>query len=301
MQVAVTGGTGFIGRDITEILLERGDAVKILTRDASRIPAQFRGHVEGVSWDSLDLGGVDAVINLAGENLFAKRWNEAQKEKILRSRIHATEQVIAAIERAAAGPRVLVNGSAVGYYGSHEDAEFDESSAPADDFLARVCVQWERAAAAARQHGCRVVPIRMGVVLDKNGGALERMLTPFRLFVGGPAGSGRQWMSWVHRRDVSRLFAFAIDHESLDEPLNATSPQPTRMSEFAKTLGKVLGRPSWLPAPGFALKLALGEVSDVILKGQRVLPKRTQEVGFEFEYPDLKKALEEILTEEVVP
>ncbi|MAE77897.1 MAG: TIGR01777 family protein, partial [Planctomycetes bacterium] len=238
--------------------------------------------------------------HLAGENLFSHRWNEEQKTRIRKSRIDGTRQVVEAIGRAEPRPRVLVSASAIGYFGPRADEELTETSAPGDDFLAGVCGDWEEASAAARAYGVRVVPLRIGVVLDNGGGALSRMATPFKMFVGGRAGSGRQWVSWVHRRDISRLVVFAIDHDSLDEPLNTTAPNPVRMVEFARTLGHSLGRPSWLPAPSFMLRLALGEVSDLILKGQRVLPKRALELGFEFEYGTLDSALEEIFTVEDV-
>jgi uncharacterized protein (TIGR01777 family) len=301
MQIAVTGGTGFVGRDVVEVLLERGDAVRVVSRDPGSLPVPFRGHVEVVPWSSLDLSGCDAVVHLAGENIFSRRWNAAAKDEIRKSRVESTQRVVEAIGRASPRPRVLVGASAVGYYGPRGDEQIDEGSPAGSDWLAQLCVEWERMVGGARAHGCRVVPVRIGVVLDEGGGALAKMLPPFRMFVGGPAGSGRQWMSWIHRRDVSRLVAFAIDHEAADGPMNATAPTPARMAEFARVLGKVLGRPSWLPTPGFALRLALGEVAGVILTGQQVLPRRALALGFEFLYPDLKRALEEILTEQVVP
>jgi len=301
MQIAVTGGTGFVGRDVVEVLLERGDAVRIVTRDPSRIPSPFHGHVQAIGWEDLDLSGVDGVVHLAGRNLFDKRWNDAEKTRIRDSRIEGTRQVVAAIARAEPKPRVLISASAIGYYGPHGDEELTEDAPAAADFLGQLSVDWEREASVAREHGCRVVLLRLGVVLDRDGGALTRMVPPFRFFVGGPVGSGRQWASWIHRRDVSRMVAFALDHEAVEGPVNATAPAPARMAELAKTIGRVLGRPSWLPAPGFALRLALGEVAGVVLEGQRVLPKRAVELGFEFEYPELRKALEEILAEVVVP
>lgn len=301
MKVMVTGGTGFVGRDIVEVLLERGDAVCIVTRSPDKLPTTFHGHVETCSWDEIDLSGFDAVVHLAGEGLFDKRWTAAQKERITSSRVDSSRRIVRAIEQASPRPSVLVHASAVGYYGSDREKEFDEESAPGSGFLAEVCVAWEAACAEARQHDCRVVPVRIGIVLDEGGGALEKMKTPFSFFAGGPIGSGAQWMSWIHRRDLSRLVLLAVDDARCTSAINAVAPHPVRMDIFAKALGKALGRRSWLRVPSFALKLGLGEAAQAVLEGQRVLPKRARALGFEFEFPELAGALEEIFTVDPIP
>ena len=301
MRAVVTGGTGFVGRDIVEVLLERGDSVCVVTRDASRLPTTFHGLVETCTWDDLDLSGVQTVVHLAGENLFGKRWNDAQKRRILDSRVKSSATILDAIAKADPKPAVLVHASAVGYYGARGDEELDEATERGTGFLADVCAAWEDSCAKAREHGCRVVPMRIGIVLDEGGGAFAQMEKPFRFFVGGPVGSGDQWMSWIHRRDLSRLFLLAIDDERCDSPMNAVAPYPVRMRTFAKALGKAIHRPSWLKVPSFAIKLALGEVAQAVLEGQRVMPKRARELGFEFEFPELAEALEEIVTVDPIP
>ncbi len=294
MKVVVTGGTGFVGADIVDALLTRGDEVTLVTRDVSRLPHDLQGRVEAQALDALDFSGFDAVVHLAGENLFARRWSEEQKKRILRSRIDTSEAVCRAIEVAQPAPKVLVHASAVGYYGPRGDEDLDETSPPGSDFLAEVCVAWEAACARAERFACRVVALRLGIVLGEGGGALQQMKTPFTFFVGGPIGDGQQWMSWIHRRDLSRLVLFAIDDERCRGPINAVAPHPVRMNTFAKALGKAMLRPSWLRVPAFALRFAVGEAAAVILQGQRVLPKRAREFGFDFEYPEVADALGEI-------
>ncbi len=301
MKIAVSGGTGFVGRAIAMHLLQRGDAVSIITRDPDSIPAEFHGHVDSMRWLDLRLHGFDAVVHLSGENLFSRRWNEEQKRRIRESRIGTTERIVAAIAEADPKPKILISASAIGYYGSMGESELDENSPPGSDYLASVAVDWEAAANAAKEEGCRVVNYRIGVVLGRGGGAIESMSKPFRRYLGGRIGSGRQWFSWIHVRDVAHLCLFAIDHEEIEGPLNATAPNPVRMGDLASSMGEVLGKPCWLPAPSLALRLAVGGAAEVILSSTRVRPRKALEAGFQFEFEELRPALEESLNEPIVP
>jgi uncharacterized protein (TIGR01777 family) len=238
----------------------------------------------------------DAVVNLAGENVFGHRWNAEVKALLHDSRIRATQNVAEALRRQAAGrPRTLVNASAIGYYGPHGDEELTEDGPPGDDFLARLCIDWEKSARAVEAAGVRCVTVRVGVVLDKEGGALAKLLTPFKLGGGGPVGSGKQWMSWAHHEDMTGLFLLALDNQEAGGPLNGTAPNPVTNRDFSKALGRALHRPSFMPMPGFALRALVGEAAEVILTGQRVLPKRAQQLGYVFKYPTIDTALQAIV------
>jgi uncharacterized protein (TIGR01777 family) len=302
MRVFVTGGSGLVGSRVVARLLDRGDSVTVLTRTPDRMRAKVDPRVELVTGDPCKPGPwreaiatADGVVHLAGENLFARRWSPEQKTRIRESRSEGTRLVAEAVAAAARRP-VLVTASAVGYYGPHEDdAKLDETAAPGDDFLAQVCKEWESAADPARRAGARVVALRTGVVLDPSGGALANMLPPFRFFVGGPAGSGRQWLSWIHGDDLAKLYLFALDDSRAQGPVNATAPEPVTMKEFARAIGRALGRPSWAPVPGFALRLLLGEVASVILTGQRVVPRKSLELGFSFGHSSIDEALAHLL------
>ena len=302
MHIVIAGGSGFLGTALTHTLTRDEHKVSILTRrNTAAFPTQPR--VNYVSWDPNGrrgpwagvLNGADAVINLAGESIAAKRWSAAQKQTIRESRLGATQSLAAAISEAAHPPRVFVSGSAVGYYGDRGDETITESSPPGNDFLAGVAAEWE-AAAMAVANITRVALIRTGIVLDRHGGALAKMLPPFQMFVGGPLGSGRQYMPWIHKEDWVRLVVFAITHEAARGPLNATSPAPVTNAEFSKALGRALHRPSLLPAPPFALRVALGEMADsLLLGGQRALPVRATDLGFAFRYSNIDDALANVL------
>ena len=301
MRVFVTGGTGLVGRRLVDRLVTRGHRAVVLSRSPGS-PAKLQGDVEVVAgnpcvpgpWQRF-LENCDAVVNLAGENLFARRWSVRQKDLLRSSRLDAT-RVVADTLRSVNGPKVLINGSAIGWYGYHQDRSFDESSPPGDDFLAKMCLDWEEAAqvAQAGRRDVRLVQLRTGVVLDRRGGALVKMAMPFFLFAGGHVGSGRQWMSWIHHEDLANLIVFALENEEVGGPLNGSAPVPLPMREVCAALGRVLGSPSWLPAPGFALRIALGEVADVVLQGQRVLPKAAQDAGFEFRFSDVEDAFADL-------
>ena len=242
------------------------------------------------------IAGCQAVVNLAGANVFDRRWNDDFKRLLRESRVLTTQNIVQAIEKASPRPRVLVNGSAIGFYGFTGDELLTEDSpAGTADYLSQLTPLWEEAAQAAAAFGTRVVLLRTGVVLDKAGGALKQMMTPFTFFIGGPVGSGRQWVSWIHHADEVGLILFAIDEPRVLGPLNATAPEPVTNKQLAKALGKAMHRPSFAPVPGFALKLRFGEVANIVLKGQRVLPKKAQELGYRFQFPTIDLALADIV------
>ncbi len=301
MKTAITGATGFIGKRLVQALIaDGGFEVVALTRDASRARSRLPDGVEVVEWDSTQvpapgvLDGVEAAVNLAGESIAEGRWTSAKKQAIVDSRVNTTRHLIQGMEALEPRPRVLVNGSAIGYYGYGEE-EVDESSPPGSDFLAEVCKKWETEAQRASELGIRTVLLRIGIALGKGGGALQKMLTPFKLGAGGPLGSGRQWMSWVHVDDLTGIIVHALRDDGIAGPLNGTAPNPVRNKQFGKTLGRVLHRPAFMPTPGFALRALIGEFAEVLLNGQCVAPRKTIESGYVFKYPDLEGALREIL------
>ncbi len=300
MKVAITGATGFVGSRLVERLSEEGHQVVVLTRSVSkaeqRFPQRRFPNLEFVTFSPEIIGewqgvisGCDGVVNLAGEPIAEKRWSVDQKNEILNSRIDTTRALVQAIEKAESKPQVLVSGSAIGYYGTSETATFDENSDAGDDFLAEVCKQWE-AEAQQVADGVRLVTLRIGIVLD-NGGAVAKMLPAFKAFAGGPIGSGKQWFSWVDREDLVSLIIKALTDGQMKGAYNATSPNPVTMKQMTDTLGSVMSRPAWMPVPGFALELLLGEGAKVVLEGQKVMPKQTQASGFEYQYGELKDSL----------
>jgi hypothetical protein len=246
----------------------------------------------GADWESW-IDGAGGVLNLAGESI-ARRWTQAAKETILSSRLAATEKLLGAIEMAILKPSVLVNASAVGIYGPRGDEVLSEDAPPGRDFLAATCLAWEEAARKAEALGLRVVLIRTGVVLGREGGALARMLPPFKAFLGGPIGGGAQWMSWIHLEDLATLYVFALENPAATGPLNGTAPNPVTMKEFAAALGQALHRPSFLPVPALAVRLLLGEMATVVLDGQRVVPKKAEALGFPFRFPRIDAALRDV-------
>jgi len=301
MKIAIAGATGFVGSRLVEQLQAQGYQVIILTRSPQQASNRF-GQAQIVGYNPLKSGewqqsisGCDAVINLAGEPIAEKRWTPAQKRSILDSRQLGTQKIVEAIDLATVKPQVLINASAIGYYGTSETSKFDETSPAGTDFLAEVCAAWETAAQAVTANGTRVVILRLGIVLGENGGALGKMLAPFSAFVGGPIGSGNQWFSWIHRDDVVKLIIAALNDPKMQGVYNATAPNPITMTEFAQTLGTVMNRPSWLPVPNFALEAMLGEGAIVVLQGQQVVPTRTLAQGFDFQYSTLKPALTAIV------
>ena len=306
MKVAIAGATGFVGSRLVERLHSEGHSVLVLARDSERarrvFPASAYPNLEIVAYTPAESGdwqtsiaGCDSVVNLAGVPIAEEKWTAARKQAILDSRKLTTAKLVEAIALANPKPSVLVSTSAIGYYGTSETAEFDEISPAGDDFLAAVCKDWESAAQPVKDLGTRLAILRFGIVLGM-GGALAKMLPPFKLFAGGPIGTGKQWFSWIHRDDVVNLILYTLQNPQIEGVLNATAPNPVRMNEFCETLGAVLQRPSWLPVPAFALEFLLGDGAKVVLEGQKVLPKQTLASGFQYQYPTLKLALEEILS-----
>ncbi|MFB6275952.1 MAG: TIGR01777 family oxidoreductase [Halothece sp.] len=305
MKIAITGGTGFVGTRLVQKLTDAGHNIVVFTRDQKRgekvFPKKGFPQVEIVEYNPLQPGSwqntiaaSQAIVNLAGAGIADQPWTPERKQEILDSRIETTKHIVEAIQQAQTKPQVLVNASAVGYYGTSETATFDESSNPGDDFLASVCQKWEATAKEVENTETRLVILRFGIVLGE-GGALGKMLTPFRFFAGGPLGTGKQWFSWIHIDDLVNLIQQAIHSSAYQGVYNATAPNPVRMSELCENLGEVMNRPSWLPVPEFALKLLLGEAAQAVLEGQQVLPKRTQEQGFTYQYPTVKPALADIV------
>lgn len=300
MRILMTGGTGFIGTSLAARLAQDGHAITVLVRSGE----QARGGMPGVSfvegdptrrggWQEI-IGRHDAAVNLAGASIFTK-WTPEQKKVIRESRLTTTRHLVEGIRVAPERPFTLFSTSAVGYYGFHEDEILTEDAPPGNDFLATLAVDWEREALRAREKGARVVVTRFGIVLGRNGGAVGQMIPLFRNFVGGPIGSGRQWFSWVHMKDLTEVFAFLLNHPDIDGPVNVCAPNPVRNKDLARALGKALHRPSFLPAPAFMIRLVLGEFGSVILKGQRVVPRRLTGSGFAFTYPTIEQALASIV------
>jgi hypothetical protein len=309
-RVFITGGTGFIGSGLVAALCERGDEVIVLSRDAARARAGLPAGAVAVEGDpglgggpwQRHLAGVDAVVHLAGAPVAARRWDAHYKQILRDSRVESTRHVVEGIAALpeAERPRVLVSASGADYYpgfdggGVGDDDDITERAPAGDSFLARVCVSWEAEARAAEASGVRVVCMRTPLVLG-HGGALERMLLPFKLFAGGPVGHGKQWVTWIHIEDAVRAYLFAIDEPSLRGPVNMSAPEPVRFKALAGALGKTLRRPSWLPVPGFAVKAAVGELSEYLLLGRRAVPAALLAHGFAFRYPTLEPALRDLL------
>jgi uncharacterized protein (TIGR01777 family) len=305
MRVFVTGGTGLVGARLIGRLRERGDEAIILTRRPALARDRFGSSGTVVEGDPMVAGpwmdaveNCDAVVHLAGENVFGRRWRAAFKALLRDSRVKSTENVVKALVKNPSGRnRVLVNASAIGYYGFHGDEELTEDSLAGDDSLAQVCIDWEKAAHEVEGGGVRLVIVRVGVVLDSTGGALRKMLTPFKWFVGGPVGSGRQYVSWIHHADLTGLILFALDNSAARGPMNGTAPQPVTNKQFSRALGRALHRPSFLRTPRLMLRLMLGEVANLITKGQRVVPAKALAVGYHFQFPEVDAALQAVLAE----
>ncbi|MHB1687039.1 MAG: TIGR01777 family oxidoreductase [Ignavibacteriaceae bacterium] len=301
-RIIITGATGLIGTRLCKALIERGDEVTIFSTNISnarrKIPCA-KNYVEWnygmpLKWEK-DVEGIDAIIHLAGANIFSKRWSNIYKKNILNSRIISTKNLVEAIKKTNPKPSVFISSSAVGYYGDKENELIDETSLPGNDFLANVCKQWEEEANQVEKLGVRHVSIRTGIVLNPNEGALKQMLLPFKLFVGGPIGSGRQWFPWIHMEDIIRIYLFALDNHIVNGAVNAASPNPVTMKDFAKALGKVLHRPSIFSVPKFAMKIVLGEVADVVTASQRVYPQKLIEYKYKFRFEKLNEALNDLL------
>ncbi len=303
MHIVVTGGTGFIGRALCTSLFQTGHRITILTRHAREASQLLGAIVTAVEWNGRESGaweqsleGADAVINLAGAPIADARWTQARKRLLSDSRVLTTRLLVAAMSRRSSQPQTLISASGIGYYGASDDRVLDEGADRGRGFLADLCLAWEAEALRAAEFGTRVVILRTGMVLEKDGGALPKMLLPFRIFAGGPILPGTQWVSWIHRRDHIGLIQWALTTLSVSGPLNAVAPGAVMMNQFCETLGRVLRRPSWLPVPGLALQIGLGELGTLMTTGQRVNPAKALSAGYVYHYPTLERALRAILT-----
>ena len=305
MLIVVAGGSGFLGRTLVQRLAADGHSVRILTRQTIGPEANDSASaVQRIHWaPDGDIGpwaslcrGADSLINLAGESIGAARWTRPRKAQLIASRLQSTRSLVAFVAEAEQKPALLVSSSAVGFYGDRGGDELTEAAEPGSDFLAELCREWEHEASKARSAATRVVTVRTGVVLDPAEGALAKMLLPFRLCAGGPFGTGRQYVSWIHRDDWVSLVRWMVGAPGADGPFNATAPFPVTNAEFARALGRALHRPAILPAPGFALRLLIGEMAEpLLLTGQRVLPRRALDLGFRFGFERLDAALADLL------
>ncbi|MGH8544779.1 MAG: TIGR01777 family oxidoreductase [Gammaproteobacteria bacterium] len=296
MKIVISGATGFIGSILADRLWNRFHSLVLLSRhppaEVGVTKKEWFAWTPGASgeWENA-VDGADGIINLAGESIAGKRWSDAHKEKLRSSRIDSTRALVHAIAKAKIKPKFLLNASAVGYYGSHGDEVVTEQSPPGADFLSRLCVDWETEALKAEAHGVRVAVMRTGIVLDRGKGALEKMVPPFKMFLGGPLGSGKQWMPWIHIQDEIGLLLFLMENENAHGAFNATAPNPVTMEEFAKAVGEALNRPSWVSVPPSVLALVLGEMADMLLTGQRAVPEAASKLGYVFKYSKIADAL----------
>lgn len=301
MKIFMTGGTGFVGTTLTKKLTQMGHQVTVLTRAVSedRPLPQGASYLEG---DPTEQGAWqervaehEAIINLAGASIF-RRWSETAKEIIRDSRILTTQNLVEALSARKQRETLFLSTSAIGYYGSNEDEELDEESPPGDDFLASLAQEWEPTALKAEEFGVRVVLLRFGIVLGKNGGALRQMVPIFNLCLGSPLGNGQQWFSWIHEEDLANIYLYLIGEKDISGPINCTAPNPVRNGDLTRILGEVLGKPTFMPAvPGFVIRLIMGEFGSILLEGQRVLPKRLLATAFRFSFPEIRKALQDLL------
>ena len=302
MRVIITGGTGLIGSHLAASLAKDGHEVIVLSRHPARHRQDVPQGVRAEEWDARSAAGwghladgAGAIVNLAGENLSAGRWTDSQKKKIINSRLNAGRAVAQAVEQASQKPGVVIQSSGTNYYGPHGDEVLTEESPPGNDFLARLCVDWEGSTAAVEAMGVRRAITRSGVVLSREAVAFRRLVLPFRFFIGGPLGNGRQWLPWIHIADEIAAVRFLIDNPSASGPFNLTAPDTITNRRLAQLIGQVLNRPAILPVPALALRLALGEMSTVVLDGQRVIPARLQDLGYTFRFPEAEAALRDLL------
>jgi uncharacterized protein (TIGR01777 family) len=298
MNILITGGTGFIGDELRTMLLKEGHNLVIVTRSPKKYEDENAQNQRFISWEEdlvSEMEEMDAVINLAGESIFGQRWTDEVKKRIMDSRVRTTERLVDAMEKAQNRPELLVSASASGYYGNRGNDILTEDESASDDFLAQVCVEWEKASHKAEDFGVRVVNPRIGIVLEKGGGALEKMVPAFQFFVGGPIGDGEQYMSWVHRTDLCNAIIFPLKNAELNGAYNVGAPNPVTMNEFSEILGEVMRRPSLFRVPKFALDIILGEAAKPVTDSIRMQPKKLQVNGFEFRFEELEEALADIL------
>ncbi|WP_342349462.1 TIGR01777 family oxidoreductase [uncultured Nitrospira sp.] len=302
MKIVIAGGTGFIGREVCRVLTKEGHFLSILTRHAGDHTASASPRTRFIQWDGVTPGpwvqkceGADVVINLSGAPIADSRWTDKRKQVLIDSRVQPIQALLLAISSWKHKPHTFISASGIGIYGARGEEELDESSTPGQGFLSDLSQVWENTAMEGAALGLRVIPIRFGMVLGPDGGALSKMTLPFRLFLGGPVLPGTQYVSWIHRNDLARLILFVITHPTLDGPINGVAPKAATMQEFCTTLGKTMNRPSWFPVPEFLLNIALGELATMLTTGQRVHPQKALKGGFSFSHPNLQEALHLIL------
>lgn len=308
MKYTISGGTGLIGSKLVRLLAAQGHEIIILSRSPDSVSNPPR-HVQPVYWDGKNvskwvdqLDGTDVVINLAGESIAGKGlipspWTDHKKDRILKSRVQVGETLLEGIKQVDQKPQKFIQASAIGYYGSRGDELLTESSPPGSDFLSRTCTAWESSTKPVVDLGVTHIVVRLGVVLSEKGGALPRLILPFKLFLGGPIGNGEQWYSWIHIDDVCSAINYLSEHAQAQGVFNLTAPKPVKNKFFAKTIGEIMSRPAFFPVPGFLMKIFLGEVSTVVLNGQRVIPKRLRQLNYSFQYPELEGALRDLISD----
>lgn len=306
MKILVTGGTGFVGRPLVRKLIENNHQVVLLSRNPEAAKRSVSAPVEVYGWDPETstppkeaYNGVEAIVHLAGESIAAGRWTDKQKKKILNSRVLSTRNLLKGAVEAGAKLKVIVGASAIGIYGDRGNQSLSETSAQGIGFLADVCRAWERETQYPGLESVRKVNLRIGIVLEKGGGALQKLLPLFKLGGGGPVGNGKQWMSWIHLSDLVEMILYSLTHDNVTGPTNAVAPNPSTNAEFSKALGKALNRPAFMPAPPIALKLAMGEMSELVLASQKVEAKKISDAGFVFHFPKIQEALDDICKKKI--
>lgn len=304
MKIVIAGGTGFIGRQVCRVLIDEGHSIIVLSRHPESTPASANTRARVIQWNGREDGpwatrcdGAEVVINLSGAPIADRRWTPARKRELVDSRVLTTQALLASIAKWNTKPHTFITASGVGLYGDRGSEEVNEDSPRGKGFLAELCHAWEAAAKQGEALGLRVLPVRFGMVLGLNGGALPKMAFPFRFFLGGPVLPGSQFVSWIHVKDLSRLILWLITNQSMSGPVNGVAPDSVTMREFCERLGQAMRRPSWFPVPGFLLRIALGELASMLTTGQQVYPKRALEGGFTFLYPKLSAALEAVFAE----
>jgi uncharacterized protein (TIGR01777 family) len=304
MKIVIAGGTGFIGRHVSRLLIHEGHSVALLSRHTPGDKHLVNIHARHIQWDGCTQGswaqecdGADVVLNLSGAPIADSRWTEKRKQELIDSRVQSTKTLLQAISSWRNKPHTFMTASGIGFYGDRGEEVVNESSTPGQGFLRQLCQAWEGAAMEGEALGLRVIPIRIGMVLGPDGGALSKMTFPFRMFLGGPILPGTQFVSWIHREDLARLILFLITHSSIQGPVNAVAPEAVTMKEFCTTLGKAMNRPSWFPVPEFVLRIALGELATMLTTGQRVHPLKALEAGFSYSYATLHAALDSLFSQ----
>ncbi len=303
MKIVIAGGTGFIGRYVSRLLIHGGHSVLLLSRNAKTPQPMDAPPAQHIQWDGSTQGawaqqceGADVVMNLSGAPIADSRWTEKRKHELINSRVESNRALLKAMASWKDKPHTFITASGIGFYGDNREAVVNESSTPGEGFLPQLCQMWESSAMEGEALGMRVIPVRIGMVLGEDGGALSKMTFPFRLFLGGPILPGTQFVSWIHQQDLAKLMLYIITHPSIQGPVNGVAPNPTTMKDFCQALGNAMNRPSWFPVPEFILKTALGELASMLITGQRIEPQKALQHGFSFSYPTLRAALTEIFS-----